>query len=121
VTADTKESIERINDVSRQLLSCIQSVRTSLKPSNNKSIENTESLPSNKELSELSTARQTLITHLFEHNATEDISSETVLLQEMLALDSELTANSTLSKQELAEQVVKLKKSKKVKKSYQKY
>lgn len=122
MTTDTKASIEKINDVSRQLLSCIQSVLLSLQSSNNNSPENkSEDPPSNKELSDLSSTRQTLITRLFEQNTTEDLSSEIELLNEMVALDSQLTAKSTFSKQELAEQVVKLKKSKNVKKSYQKY
>lgn len=122
MTTDTKASIEKINDVSRQLLSCIQSVLISLQSSNNNSPESkSEDPPSNKKLSDLSSTRQTLITRLFEQNTTEDLSSEIELLNEMVALDSQLTAKSTFSKQELAEQVVKLKKSKKVKKSYQKY
>jgi hypothetical protein len=95
-------------------------VRTSLQSSHSPQ-GNIEDLPENTELPKLVSERQTLITHLFEHNTAEELNSEAKLLQVMLTLDSELTTNSTLSKQELAEQVVKLKKSRKVKKSYQKY
>jgi hypothetical protein len=126
VTTDTKASLERINEVSRQLLSCIQSIRESLQYSHDNSPENTsdksvESTPDNSDLTKLVSKRQTLITHLFEHNTTEKLNSEAILLQEMLTLDSELIASSTMTKKETAEQVLKLKKSKKVKKSYQKY
>lgn len=130
MATDTKESIEKINEVSRQLLSCIQSVRTNLQPSNtnsplnspeDSSKDNPDELTSNKELSVLAGIRHRLISYFFECNTLEELSSETALLQEMLALDNELRINSTLSKQELAEQVLKLKKSKKVAKSYQKY
>ena len=126
MTIDTKESLEQINEISRQLLSRIHSIRINMQPQNNnpsvKSPEkNLEELPSNKGLIELVSERQTLISHLFEQNTAEELSSEKALLQEMLDLDNELTTNSALSKQETAELVLKLKKSKKVKKSYQKY
>tara|TARA_B100000809_G_scaffold115908_1_gene114068 strand:- start:2713 stop:3081 length:369 start_codon:yes stop_codon:yes gene_type:complete len=122
VTIDTKESIEQINEVSRQLLSRILSIHKSLQsPKKISPVEKTEDLLSNRELTDLASTRQKLITHLFEQNTTESISSQTVILQEMLVLDSELTTNSTICKQEIAEQVLKLKKSKKIVKSYQKY
>ncbi|MBA6379047.1 MULTISPECIES: flagellar protein FliT [unclassified Colwellia] len=117
---NTKRFIEQINDISRQLLSRILSVQTSLQPTQNESsLESTEEQPSNEELTDLVTARQILITNLFEQNTSEDISSHMSLLQEMLTLDSELTTNSASCKQEIAEQVLNLKKSKKVSKSYQ--
>ncbi|MBA6354506.1 MULTISPECIES: hypothetical protein [unclassified Colwellia] len=117
---NTKRFIEQINDISRQLLSRILSVQTSLQPTQNESsLESTEETPSNEELTDLVTARQILITDLFEQNTSEDISSHMSLLQEMLTLDSELTTNSASCKQEIAEQVLNLKKSKKVSKSYQ--
>ncbi|MBA6347366.1 hypothetical protein [Colwellia sp. BRX8-9] len=117
---NTKRFIEQINDISRQLLSRILLVQTSLQPTQNESsLESTEEQPSNEELTDLVTARQILITDLFEQNTSEDISSHMSLLQEMLTLDSELTTNSASCKQEIAEQVLNLKKSKKVSKSYQ--
>lgn len=117
---NTKRFIEQINDISRQLLSRILSVQTSLQPTQKESsLESTEEQPSNEELTDLVTARQILITDLFEQNTSEDISSHMSLLQEMLTLDSELTTNSASCKQEIAKQVLNLKKSKKVSKSYQ--
>jgi hypothetical protein len=126
VTTTTKSSLEQINDVSRQLLSCIQSISTSLEFSNNNTAtnspeENVEELPENTELPKLVSERQSLIMYLFEHNTAEELNSEAELLQEMLTLDSELIRSSTMTKQETAEQVIKLKKSKKIKKTYQKY
>jgi negative regulator of replication initiation len=120
VPNNTKRFIEQINDISRQLLSRILSVQTSLQPTQKESsLESTEEQPSNEELTDLVTARQILITDLFEQNTSEDISSHMSLLQEMLTLDSELTTNSASCKQEIAKQVLNLKKSKKVSKSYQ--
>ena len=126
MATDTKSSIEKINDVSRQLLSCIQSLRTNLEYSNDNSSTNSPEekvgkSPKNSELLKLVSERQTLITHLFEHNNAEKLNSEVVLLQEMFTLDSELITSSTMTKQETAEKVLKLKKSKQAKKSYQKF
>jgi hypothetical protein len=126
VTTNTKASLKQINEVSRQLLSCIQSIRTNLEFSNNNTATNSpeesvEELPENTELPKLVSERQALITYLFEHNTAEELNSEAALLQEMLTLDSELISRSTMTKQETAEQVLKLKKSKKIKKTYQKY
>jgi hypothetical protein len=73
------------------------------------------------ELTELTEKRQILITNLFEQNTADNISSELALLQEMITLDSELTTNAKLSKQLITEQVIKIKKSNKVTKSYRKY
>jgi hypothetical protein len=118
----TKESLEKINEVSRQLLSRIQSIHMSIQsPENNVPVENSDDKQSNTVLANLVSTRKTLITHLFEHHTAENISVQAILLQEMLALDTELTINSTTCKQEIAEQVLNLKKSKKVTKSYQKY
>lgn len=124
---DIKSSLEQINDVSRQLLSRILTMH-------NKSQEKTESsneslndestndsqTPENQ-LTELMANRNSLIRSLFEQNTHEDISIELNLLNEMLSLDTRLSNQSKAYKQLLAEQVIKLKKSKKVSKSYQKY
>jgi hypothetical protein len=121
----TKKRLEEINEVSRQLLSRILAMQTDsqvfpqehgLKNTKIQSIDD-----ENKELTELTEKRQLLITDLFEQNTADSISSESELLQEMIALDSELTANAKLSKQAITEQMIKIKKSKKVTKSYQKY
>lgn len=72
-------------------------------------------------LNELMANRDSLIKSLFEKNTHEEISIELILLNEMLSLDTKLSSQSKAYKQVLAEQVIKLKKSKKVSKSYQKY
>ena len=122
---DTKQSLEKINQVSRQLLSCILVLQIDLQVlPQERGLKNTETQSiddKNKELTELTEKRQILITNLFEQNTTDSISSELELLQEMIALDSELTANAKLSKQVITEQVIKIKKSNKVTKSYRKY
>lgn len=122
---NTKKSIEKINHVSRQLLSRILVMQTDSQVlPQEQNLKNTEIQSiddKNKELAELTEKRQILITNLFEQNTAENISSESELLQEMIALDSELTANAKLSKQAITEQMIKIKKSKKITKSYQKY
>lgn len=122
---NTKKSIQQINDVSRQILSRILVMQTDSQVfSQEHGLKNTkiQSIDDeNKELTELTEKRKILITNLFEQNTIDNISSESDLLQEMIALDSELTANAKLSKQVITEQVIKVKKSKKITKSYQKY
>lgn len=124
---DIKSSLEQINDVSRQLLSRILTMynKSQEKAQNSNESLNDESTndsqaPENQ-LTELMANRNSLIRSLFEQNTHEDISIELNLLNEMLSLDSRLSNQSKAYKQLLAEQVIKLKKSKKVSNSYQKY
>ena len=121
----TKKYIAEINEVSRQLLSRIHSTNTDLSsPPQELDVENSEDQSANKEsneIAEMMKIRQVLITKLFEQNTAKNISYESELIQEMIDLDSELTANANLCKQAITEQVIKIKKSKKVTKSYQKY
>ncbi len=118
---NTKKSIQQINDVSRQILSRILVMQTDSQVfSQEHGLKNTkiQSIDDeNKELTELTEKRKILITNLFEQNTIDNISSESDLLQEMIALDSELTANAKLSKQVITEQVIKVKKSKKITKN----
>lgn len=124
---DIKGSLEKINDVSRQLLSRIltmhnksqESSATINESSNDTTI--TDDSTSENELTELMANRDSLIHRLFEQNTHEKISIELFLLNEMISLDAELSSQSKAYKQLLAEQVIKLKKSKKITKSYQKY
>jgi len=62
-----------------------------------------------------------LISELFEQNTKEDIANELTLVNEMVSLDGEITSKSQACKQMLSEQVIRLKKGKKVSKSYQQY
>jgi hypothetical protein len=127
VSDDIKGSLEKINDVSRQLLSRIltmhnksqESSATINESSNDTTI--TDDSTSENELTELMANRDSLIHRLFEQNTHEKISIELFLLNEMISLDAELSSQSKAYKQLLAEQVIKLKKSKKITKSYQKY
>ncbi len=123
----TKQALEKINEVSRQLLSRILIVQSSIQEKPKAQDEPITNEPSTNEqitdheLTELMSKRQSLVNDLFEKSTAEEISLEITLLNEMIALDSELSSKSHACKQALAEQVIKLKKSKKVKKSYQQY
>jgi len=126
VPKDIKHSLEQINEVSRQLLSRILSVQNTtqehtnvINESNNDST--TDGLIKDNELTQLMTQRERLITCLLKEKTTEQLAQELDLLNEMVSLDSELTNSSQSCKETLAVQVIKLKKSKKVTKSYQKY
>jgi pantoate kinase len=126
VPKDIKHSLEQINEVSRQLLSRILSVQNItqehtnvINESNNDST--TDSLIKDNELTQLMTQRERLISCLLKDTTTEQLAQELDLLNEMVSLDSELTNSSQSCKETLAAQVIKLKKSKKVTKSYQKY
>lgn len=127
MSKDIKSSLEQINEVSRQLLSRIltlynqsQEKTESSNESLNDELTSDSKTPENK-LTKLVTKRDGLIRSLFEQNTHEEISTELNLLNEMLLLDAKLSKQSKAYKQLLAEQVIKLKKSKKVSKSYQKY
>ncbi len=121
-----KSSLEQINEVSRQLLSRILSLynQSQVTPESNELL-NDESTSNSKvlenKLTELMANRDSLVRSLFEKNTHEEITKELNLLNEMISLDSELSKQSKAYKQLLAERVIKLKKSKKVSKSYQKY
>ncbi|MBL0710363.1 MAG: hypothetical protein JJV99_05050 [Colwellia sp.] len=115
-----KKMLEKINKISRQLLSRILVVQNTIqeKPNVQYDSEVTEQVTEH-ELTELMHQRQNLIRNLFEQYSADEVSLEVNLFDETVALDSELSKKSQLCKQDLAEQVIKLKKSKKVKKSYQ--
>ena len=124
---DIKSSLEKINEVSRQLLSRIltmynksqEKTQNSDEDLNDESTSNSQT-PENQ-LTEVMANRDSLIRSFFKQNTQEEISIELNLLNEMLSLDAKLSKQSKAYKQLLAEQVIKLKKSKKVSKSYQKY
>lgn len=121
---DIKDSLEQINDISRQLLSRILTMHkensVTINESNNDTTITDDSASEN-ELTELMVNRDSLIHRLFEQNTPEEISIELNLVNEMVSLDAELSSQSKAYKQLLTEQVIKLKKSKRVSKSYQKY
>jgi hypothetical protein len=121
----TKKCLEEINEVSRQLLSRILATHTDSQTTPQElDLENLEDKAAKKEsnnIAKLMEKRQTLIAQLFENNTPENISDESNLIKVMITLNNELTANAKLCKQAITEQLIKIKKSKKVTKSYQKY
>ena len=119
----TQKSLEQINNVSRQLLSRIQTTMQSdtySTPLLNEEAQK-QHKKNNRELTELMSERQLLITSFFAVHTLEQISTQQELLAELLALDHELVSQSKAFKQIITEQVIKLKNSKKITKSYQKY
>lgn len=123
----TIKLLEEVNQVSRQLLLRILSVQkeSQLTPQDlvTKSGDKEQQNKSNElnELSELMQKREKLIITLFEENTKEEISLEVKLLQDMISLDKKLTDHAEQFKKLLTEQVIKIKKGKKIKKSYQQY
>lgn len=125
MTNHTKRFIEQINDISRQLLSRILATQKNVQllPQELAS-EVTETQltdKKNKELLKLMDQRQKLISALFKQNSSEDIGTQPKLLQEMISLDNELTANAELSQKAVSALIIEIKKSKKIIKNYQKY
>jgi hypothetical protein len=127
VLNDTKQQLEKINEVSRQLLSHLltmqnklKEIKTDINASNNDD-SNSSGLITDQELIELVATRHRLIHCLFEQNTHKEISKELNLLNRMIPLDTELSKHSEVCKQILAEHVIRLKKRKKISKSYQKY
>ena len=114
-----KHELERINEVSRQLLSRIHGIQVN----SNIVAEAKESEVQEEQsnIVELMQNRQELIISFFNQYSAEEISSQKLQLNTLYQLDQELTTKSNICKQSIMEQVIKLKKSKKVKKSYQKY
>lgn len=139
---EIKQSLEEINQISRQLLSRLLSVDKEIKESKtivkkseldklksknsdpNKSTDEKvkqDSLITYDELTQLTEQREKLIHQLFKQNSKEDLSQEHLLLNELLSLDSDITNYSTICKKALTEQMIRFKKSQSVSKSYQKY
>lgn len=119
---DIKILLEKINKLSRQLLSRmhisqenIQKISGDVEGSN--SVESSAESQSMKLMSE----REALIHLLFKQHGTEEIKSELSLLNKMVSLDEELTSKAQACKKTLSEQVIRLKKGRKVSQSYQKY
>jgi len=137
VVTCVKETLEKINTISRQLVLALSSrLLSPTLAAQNTPQENhrsqaiaepltTEPVPdepvSEDKLNELMTQRQHLISALFDQHSTEAIAIELNLLNEMITLDAQLTEQSLACKQALADQVLQLKKSTKVSQSYQKY
>jgi cell division FtsZ-interacting protein ZapD len=125
VVARVNESLDNINQVSRQLLSCILAIEDNTKE-NQQSAKaqhqpNTNAQITDNELTQLMSKREQLIKGLFEQHTPEAIAQELTLVTDMLSLDSQLSSQASAYKTRLAAQVMQLKKSKKVTQSYQRY
>jgi len=128
VPSNIISSLETINELSRLILSQIN-----VRKENTERESSQKTLPevspemtgnvqyTNERLAKLITERHTLIELLFETYTQEQLSLQLQLINEMVSLDNQLTSNSQRNRQALAEQVIKLKKSKKVTNLYQKY
>lgn len=122
MSCDTKKLLEQINEVSRQLLSHILTLQsTNQNNANSSNPSDNEKSISENSLAELMSKRDQLIHFLFMQKSTEEIAQEITLLNEMITLDGKLSNKSQECKKIIAEQVMRLKKSKKASKSYQKY
>ena len=122
MTTGVKQALININDLSRQLLSCMLSGQeVSQEKTDTQEHPAAVNTVTDKELTELLSQREGLIKDLFEQNTTQDIALALTLVNEMLALDAELAHKAQTCKQALAEQVLQLKKSVKVTQSYQEY
>ncbi len=122
MTTGVKQALININDLSRQLLSCMLSGQeVSQEKTDTQEHVAAVNTVTDKELTELLSQREGLIKDLFEQNTTKDIALALTLVNEMLALDAELARKAQTCKQALAEQVLQLKKSVKVTQSYQEY
>ncbi len=124
--SETKKLLEQINEVSRQILSHVLAVQSTVKKNsamvnkpNGEEPDNDE-LMSEYALTELMSKRESLLHFLFKQK-NEEMALEQDLLNEMISLDSDLLSKSQACKEILAGQVIRLKKSNKVSKSYQKY
>ena len=74
-----------------------------------------------QQLAKLVTERHALINQLFETYTQDQLSIELPLINELVSLDNQLTSKSQHNKKALAANILKLKKSKKVSKLYQRY
>jgi hypothetical protein len=133
VSTKLKAKVELIIEVSRQLLSQLelQKINTITSDKENVLIDN---LPinvgdknysgeqlTNDALVSLTSKRQSLLSQLFETYTQAELAVELASINEIVLLDSQLIALSQNNKLALTQQIVKLKKSSKVRDLYNKY
>lgn len=106
-----RKDIEKINNLSKQLLLLIEK----LTDEQNDIEDNSHT---ERNLSSLISERHALVIKLFEVHSQDKLSTEIGLINEMLSFDEQLTAKLTSHKQVLAQEVIKMKKSKKIKDIY---
>lgn len=123
-----KARLKNIVEISQQALLKLEVQINNAITSNNDNVL-TDNLSINEEQYQLNSEqllnllakRQSLITQLFENYTQQQLSVELTMINEMVALDEQLTSLSQNNKQALAAQVTKLKKSSKVRNLYNKY
>jgi hypothetical protein len=122
VPNDIKILLEKINKLSRQLLSRMHIAQENIQK-NSGDVEGSNSVESSTESQSMKLIyeRETLIHLLFKQHGAEEIKLELSLLNKMVSLDAELTSKAQVCKKTLSEQVIRLKKGRKASQSYQKY
>jgi hypothetical protein len=128
VAQNTKNAIDTINEISRQLLSLFD---VNIESTNHKKNQNHEepaaiiaddiSQLSDDKLADLVTKRDNLIHQLFDKYTQEELINDVDLINEMILIDQQLIEKSQINKTLLADQVLTLRKGKKVNKLYNKY
>jgi hypothetical protein len=128
VARHIETSLDAINEISRQLLSLFDINIENIKSEENKDyVKSTSVTPtedsqlSDDTLANLVTKRHKLINQLFEDHTKESLSRHSELINEMISLDEKLKLQAQSNKQILTDKILKLKKSKKVSKLYNKY
>jgi hypothetical protein len=126
VNNKAQEDINAIIILSRQVMSLLQDqlVRTEngLKITTTSSSEEIRrSQLTDEKLSSLVSKRNALISQLFETYTQLQLGVEITFINELLSLDKDLTLIASMNKKELTEQILKLKKSKKVSNLYKKF
>lgn len=141
ISTEVENSLETINQVSRQLLSQLDGKikHSEFSRLDNDSVNNNDPLESHlvskdgvepptnsstltdEQLRHLVTKRTVLIEQLFNQYTQTQLSSQLVLINEMVSLDAQLTEKSQQHKQALTIHMLKIKQSKKITKLYKKY
>lgn len=116
-----KYSLEAINNVSKLLLSQLDIQIIMVENTHNSAIDTDKNIFKNDVLLSLVDERKALIGQLFDEYSQDDLSPQLVLINEMVSLDTQLKLKSQHHKKILGEQVIKLKKSKKISNIYKKY
>ena len=116
-----KSSIEAINTLSRLLLSQFEMQAIALNDIKDTLSDTEQSILTDEQLLNLVDERNTLVNQLFTKYPQGELNKQLSLINEMVSLDGQLTSKSQHHKKVLAEKVIKLKKSKKVKNLYNKY
>lgn len=121
MASKVKSSLNSINKVSREILSLLESQKKDNKARESQQISTLDTVITDEKIASLVEKRQSKITKFFEMYTQEQISAELQLINEMMLINQQLTTTAHFSRQELAEQMVKLRNHEKVAKLYQKY